>query len=197
MKRVIAFFDFDGTVTNKDSLLEFIKYVKGDTAFYAGFILHSPILVLYKLKILSNHRAKEIMLNYFFGRMKADEFSRHCEMFTKEKLPELLRKKAVTEIKKLQDAGAEVVIVSASPENWINGWCNSNGLRCVATKLITENEHITGRINGLNCHGREKVRRINEAFNLADYSTVYAYGDSPGDKYMLSIANYKFYKPFR
>ena len=49
----------------------------------------------------------------------------------------------------------------------------------------------------LNCHGKEKVRRINEAFNLADYSSVYAYGDTPGDRYMLAIANYKFYKPFR
>lgn len=197
MNRIIAFFDFDGTVTDKDSLLEFIRFVKGNTAFYTGFILHSPILVLYKLNILSNQRAKEIMLNYFFGKMSADDFRNHCERFTKEILPNLLRAKAVTEINKLKDAGAEVVIVSASPENWIRGWCNVNGLQCVATKLVTENERITGRILGLNCHGREKVRRINEAFNLSDYSTVYAYGDTPGDKHMLSIANYKFYKPFR
>ncbi|MBL7699550.1 MAG: HAD-IB family hydrolase [Chitinophagaceae bacterium] len=197
MNRVIAFFDFDGTVTSKDSLLQFIRHVKGDVGFYLGFLIHSPILVLYKLKILSNHRAKEIMLNYFFGRMKAEDFNKHCENFIANKLPKMLRPKAVKEIQKLKDAGAEVVIVSASPENWITGWCDTNELKCVATKLVTEDGRITGRINGLNCHGREKVRRINEGFNLREYSSVYAYGDTPADKYMLSIADYRFYKPFR
>lgn len=197
MNRVIAFFDFDGTITTKDTLLEFIKYVKGDASFYFGFILNCPILVLYKLKIISNQRAKEIMLNYFFGKMKSEEFSRHCESFMAEKLPAFLREKAMAEIKKMQAVGAEVVVVSASPENWLQAWCTANGIKCIATKLDTRNDRITGRINGLNCHGKEKVRRINEAFNLSDYSSIYAYGDTSGDRYMLAIANYKFYKPFR
>lgn len=197
MNRIIAFFDFDGTITTKDTLLEFIKFVKGDASFYFGFILHSPILVLYKLNIISNQRAKEIMLNYFFGKMKAEKFSTHCEKFISEKLPDLLRDKAMHEIKKMQEAGAEVVIVSASPENWLQSWCLANDVKCIATKLTTHDDRITGRIAGLNCHGKEKVRRINEAFNLADYSSVYAYGDTPGDRYMLAIANYRFYKPFR
>lgn len=196
MNRIIAFFDFDGTVTSKDSLLQFIRFVKGDFAFYAGFILYSPVLILYRLKIVSNHRAKEIMLHHFFGKMKSEDFNHYCDRFTAEILPGILRPKALNEIQKLKDAGAEIVIVSASPENWIKGWCAENGFKCVATKLVTKNKKITGRINGLNCHGKEKVRRINKDFNLAEYSSIYAYGDTPGDKYMLSIANYRFYKPF-
>ncbi len=197
MKKVIAFFDFDGTITNKDSLLEFIKYVKGDLAFYLGFLIHSPVLLLYKLKIVSNQRTKEMMLRYFFGRMKAEIFSDYCEKFIIEKLPTLIRPKALHEIKRLSDGGAEVVVVSASPENWLRSWCDANGLKCLATKLVISDNRITGKIDGRNCHGEEKVDRIKSSFNLNDFSSIYAYGDTPGDKPMLSLATIRFYKPFR
>ena len=197
MNRVIAFFDFDGTITTKDSLLEFIKYVKGDTAFYFGFFLHLPVLILYKLQIVPNQRAKEIILRYFFGKMNSEIFTNHCEQFIKDKLPSLLRPKALHEIKKLKDGGAEVVIVSASPENWLKSWCDSAGVKCLATKLIVAENKITGRIDGKNCHGAEKVNRIKASFKLEDFSSIYAYGDTRGDRHMLSLAHIRFYKPFR
>jgi phosphatidylglycerophosphatase C len=197
VNRTIAFFDFDGTITTKDSLLEFIRFVKGDTAFYLGFLLHSPILVLYKLQIVSNQFAKEMMLRYFFGKMDTDVFNKHCENFISEKLPSLLRPKALHEIKKLKDAGANVVVVSASPENWLKTWCIETGTDCVATKLVIVNNKITGKIDGKNCHGEEKVNRIRSAYNLNNYASVYAYGDTPGDRHMLSLATIRFYKPFR
>lgn len=197
MNRAIAFFDFDGTITEKDSLLEFIRYVKGDTAFYFGFFIHSPVLILYKLQIISNHSAKEIMLRYFFGRMDVEVFKKHCDNFIKEKLPQMLRPKAMHEMKKMQESGASVVIVSASPENWLKSWCISNGAECIATRLVIADNKITGKIDGRNCHGKEKVSRIRSAFDLDNYSSVYAYGDSPGDRHMLSLATIRFYKPFR
>lgn len=197
MKGAIAFLDFDGTVTNKDSLLEFIKYCKGTPAFYLGFLLHAPILVAYKLNIISNHRAKEIMLKYFFGKMSIEQFNEYCVSFNREVMPSLIRPKALIEIDKLKQAGAEVVIVSASPEYWLNFWCSSMNLNCIATRLVTSDNKLTGKIDGKNCHGEEKVRRINEKYNLDTFSSVYCYGDTPGDKYMLSLGNYRFYKPFR
>ncbi len=198
MKPAIAFFDFDGTITSRDSLLEFIKYCKGNTAFYFGFLLHAPILVAYKLKIIPNQRAKEIMLNYFFGKMSIDEFDTYCARFNKEVMPTLIRPKALHEINKLKEKGAEIVVVSASPEYWIEKWCRSMNLKCIATRLsLTQDNKITGKIDGFNCYGKEKVRRINENYDLNTFSAVYCYGDTPGDKYMLSLGTYKFYKPFR
>jgi phosphatidylglycerophosphatase C len=197
VKGAIAFFDFDGTVTNKDSLLEFIKYCKGTPAFYFGFALHAPALAAYKLNIISNHRAKEIMLKYFFGKMSMEQFNEYCVAFNRDIMPSLIRPKALQEIAKLKQAGAEVVIVSASPEYWLNYWCSSMNLNCIATRLITRDNKLTGKIDGKNCHGEEKVRRINEKYNLNTFSSVYCYGDTPGDKYMLSLGNFRFYKPFR
>lgn len=197
MSRVIAFFDFDGTITTKDSLLEFIKYSRGKSAFYAGFALHSPFLLAYKLQLFSNHRAKEMILHYFFGKMPVEDFNKYCESFTTEILPSLIREKAIKEIHKLKEAGAEVVIVSASPENWLTYWCDAVGLKCIATKMVISDQKITGKLDGLNCHGIEKVRRIKEAYDLENYSAVYCYGDTVGDKPMLQLGNYRFFKPFR
>ena len=197
MRKAIAFFDFDGTITTKDTLLEFIRFVKGDLSFYFGFLLHSPILVLYKLQIIPNQRAKEMMLHYFFGKMDADIFEKHCENFIAERLPALIRPKAVVEIQKLHDGGADVVVVSASPENWLRAWCEQQGTTCIATKLIVSDNKISGRIEGKNCHGAEKVTRIKAVYDLTEYTSVYAYGDTSADRHMLSLADIRFYKPFR
>jgi phosphatidylglycerophosphatase C len=193
----IAFFDFDGTITTKDTLLEMIKYRHGNAKFYLGLLLHSPYLVAYKAGIISNQLAKEKVLKLFFGRMTTEQFRQCCEDFAAEKIPVLIRKKALKEIDRLKQAGAEVVIVSASPENWLQPWCATLNLQLLATQLEVHNNTITGRIKGNNCHGEEKVRRIREAFDLSAYKEIYCYGDTSGDKPMLSLATYAFYKPFR
>ena len=49
-KEKIYCFDFDGTLTKKDTLIEFIKFSMGKTRFLMGFLLSIPILVLMKLE---------------------------------------------------------------------------------------------------------------------------------------------------
>ena len=193
----IAFFDFDGTVTHKDTLLEFIKHQKGSLRFYLGFLLNSPFLIAYKSGIISNQWAKERMLTYFFGKKSVEQFQQQCEDFAGKVIPSLIRVKALKEIRKLQEAGAEVVIVSASAENWVRPWCEKEKVDCVATRLEYNNGFITGKINGLNCYGEEKVRRIQEKYNLSEYAAIYGYGDTKGDKPLLGLASFSFYKPFR
>ena len=197
MKRVIAFFDFDGTVTRKDTLLEFIKFSRGRLRFYLGFLINSPILIAYKIGIISNQTAKEWILRYFFSGRKLEFFQQQCDLFAEQVLPSLLRSKAINEINKLKEFGADVVIVSASAENWIKKWTDSLNLQLLATRLTTKNEKITGKIDGKNCHGKEKVSRIKERFSLSDYSDIYCYGDTKGDRPMLELGTIRFYKPFR
>ena len=193
----IAFFDFDGTITTKDTLLEFIKFSKGNFRFYRGFLINSPILIAFKLKIISNQKAKEIILKYFFGGMLYSEFEKLCSDFAEQALPKLIRPKAMVEIDRLKQAGVPVVVVSASPENWIRKWADKMQVKLMATCLEIKNEKITGKILGYNCRGKEKLNRILKEYNLSDYEEIYAYGDSSGDRHMLSIAHQPHMKPFR
>jgi HAD superfamily hydrolase (TIGR01490 family) len=193
----IAFFDFDGTITSKDTLLEVIKSQKGKSSFYAGFLLNSPVLVGLKLKLVSNQAAKECMLKYFFKGMDIKSFQHGCDIFIDNALSAIIRQAAIDEIKKLQAEGFETVVVSASPSNWIKKWADANGLGLIATKLQTKDNLLTGYIDGINNNGNEKAVRIKAEFDLAEYSDIYCYGDSSGDKAMLALGTKAFYKPFR
>jgi phosphatidylglycerophosphatase C len=205
----IAFFDFDGTITDKDTLLEFIIFTRGKMRFYLGFLLNSPWLIAFKIKLIPNQRAKEAVLKFFFGKMPVAVFEEYCLRFATERIPGLVRPKAAKEIGMLQEKGFKVVIVSASPGNWILPWSQTIQADLIATRLETRTdaagstpaaehiERLTGKISGKNCHGKEKVRRIRELFNLEDYNPIQAYGDSGGDRPMLALAHHPFMKPFR
>jgi phosphatidylglycerophosphatase C len=197
VKKRIAFFDFDGTITTKDTLLEFIKFSKGKFRFLLGFILNAHYLVAYKLKIISNQAAKEKMLAFFYQDMDVQQFRKLCEEFTRKRLPQLIRPKALDEIKKLHTDGFDIVVVSASPENWICHWAEQMQVKLIATKMEAKDGKLTGKIIGKNCHGEEKVRRIMEMYKLSDYEIVYAYGDTSGDRPMLKLAHTEHWRPFR
>lgn len=197
MKKKIAFFDFDGTITKKDTLLEFIKFSKGTLGFYLGFIINSPYFVAYKIKLISNQKAKEKILQFFFKGMPLERFRVLCDNFSQQVLPGLIRAKALEEIEKLKRESVSIVVVSASPENWIKKWADDNGIQTISTRLEIKDDKLTGKISGKNCHGEEKVIRIQESYMLSEYETILAYGDSSGDKHMIKLASLGYYKPFR
>jgi phosphatidylglycerophosphatase C len=193
----IAFFDFDGTITTKDTMLEVIKFQKGKTAFYVGFFVNIPVFAALKLKIISKQAAKEKLLKYFFKGTSLSSFQSKCNVFANNNLHKLIRPGALAEIKKLQSQGFETAVVSASAENWIKKWSDGVGTQLIATQLEDVDKRLTGKLKGLNCNGEEKVTRIKSLYDLSQYDEIYCYGDTSGDKPMLALATKAFYKPFR
>ena len=196
MIKGLALFDFDGTITTHDTLLEIIKYQKGKSLFYFGFLVLSPVMILYKLKLISNWRAKEIMLAFFFGGDQSAEFQRKCDAFISERLPALLRKEALQKIALHLSNHDRVIVISASSYNWIEGWCKSMNIELIATRLEEKQDRITGKLSSLNCYGKEKENRIKDYLDLQEFSPIYAYGDTVGDKEMLELAHHAFYRKF-
>ena len=192
----LILFDFDGTITKKDSLIIFIKYVIGDFYYYKGLLMLSPMLLAYKLKIISNNIAKEKLIAHFFNGWDKIEFQSIANNYSIEKIEEIIRPSALERINWHKQQGHTVVIVSASVECWLKGWCENNNLELIGTKLEFRNDKLTGKFSTKNCYGIEKVNRIKEKYNLKNYEIIYAYGDSKGDKEMLSIADKKYYKYF-
>jgi HAD superfamily phosphoserine phosphatase-like hydrolase len=162
-----------------------------------GFAVNSPFIIAYKLGIISNQKAKEKVLRFFFKGTTVKEFNRLCNSFSEKSLPALIRPKALQEIQKLISENVAIVIVSASPENWIRSWAEKSNAFLISTQLEVKDEKLTGRILQKNCHGEEKVRRIREQFDLSEFDFVMDYGDTHGDRPMLQLAKQSFYKPFR
>ena len=197
MDKVIAFFDFDGTITKKDSMIEFIRFCFGDKAYYTSLVILSPYLAGMKLGVIPNSVAKEKLISHFFKGMLLSEFNDKCLKFSETRLSQLIREDAMESIREHQRKGHEVVVVSASAENWIRYWCERSGISYLGTRLQVNNEQrLTGKLEGTNCNGQEKINRILEKYDTGSYHSIYCYGDSKGDRLMLSLATHPFYRYF-
>ena len=195
MKR-LALFDLDGTITHSDTLLEFLKFVRGNLRFYIGMIWLSPYLLSYKLGLYPNWRAKERTLTHFLAGIDADDLSEYGRKFLRERFDLLVRVKALDRINFHLSNGDDVAVVSASCEEWVVPWAQKIGIRAICTQLEKKEGRITGRILGRNNYGPEKHRRILNEIDLSDYDQIFAYGDSKGDREMFQLATHTFYKPF-
>ncbi|MEM6641609.1 MAG: HAD-IB family hydrolase [Bacteroidota bacterium] len=194
--KTLALFDFDGTITSKDTLLEFGKFSVGNRSFYLKMVFFVPLFFLMKIGVISNQRGKELFLFWFIGRPEKKQFETLCKNFAEAEIPKMIREGALEKIEGYLTDGAKVIIVSASPENWIKPWAHKHNIEVLSTKLNFSENHFQG-IEGTNCNGEEKVRRIEEAVDLSSFEKVIAYGDTTGDHPMLALAHEKHYKPFR
>ncbi|MDR0542806.1 MAG: haloacid dehalogenase-like hydrolase [Dysgonamonadaceae bacterium] len=198
-KQIIAVFDFDGTITTKDTLLEFIKFSKGRWRFYAGLLCFSPLLTAMKLNLYPNGKVKEKIFSCFYKGMKMADFNEICKKYAISRRNEIVRKKALQAIENHLQNGDKVVIVSASIENWVRPFAEQAGISdLLCTEIeVDGNGLLTGCFLTKNCYGQEKVNRLLVAFpNRVDYYLI-AYGDNRGDREMIDFADEGYYNNFR
>ena len=196
MKKIVAF-DFDGTLTTKDTLIVFIRYARGNMAFLLGFVLFSPLLVLMKLGLYPNWKAKQKVFAHFFKGMSQSDFDAICQRFACGNR-HLLRPQGMEAINKALGDESEVLIVSASIDNWVRPFFSTKepALRVVGTQIEVKDGRLTGRFLTKNCYGQEKVNRILRLYPHRSEYHLTAYGDSRGDKELLTFADESYYKSF-
>lgn len=204
-KKKIYVFDFDGTLTTADTLLEFIRFAAGRRRMLWGFALHAPWLVLMKLGLYPNYKAKQRVFAHFFGGMEAGRFRALCEQFARQGR-HLLRPAALRFVDKVRPGADGMAIVSASIDDWVEPFArlymgrqrDGAPIAVLGTKVeVGADGRLTGRFATANCYGPEKVRRIAAVWPRRDDCFITAFGDSRGDKEMLSYADEGYYKPFR
>ena len=191
-------FDFDGTITSKDSLLEFIKYTHGVVGFLCGFLLYSPLLILMKLHFYPNYRVKQKVFAHFYRGMSISEFNRKCKAFAQDK-KNIIREAAKKQIKEAKKEQAQIFIISASIDNWVAPFFDEESdVTVLGTQIEVKDGLVTGRLLTKNWYGAEKVARLKTVLTKSrDQYEIIAFGDSKGDKEMLEYADKGYYKPFR
>ena len=190
-KRCIAVFDLDGTLTTKDTLLEFIKFACGVPRFYWGFLLFCPILILMKLHLFPNWKAKQMIFSHFFKGWEYNDFKAKGQLFANE-IEKMENRKMLEKLNGHLNHSDVVYVISASILEWVQPWCEKIGVsRVLATQIeVDANGIISGRFATKNCYGKEKVRRLLEVEPERHSYILYAYGDSRGDKEMIAFSDY-------
>lgn len=189
-KELIAAFDFDGTITSRDTFFSFLKFTNTRASLATGFLVLAPVLVLYKIGILPNYRAKQIVFTWFYKGCHIDWFNSKCAAFAAE-IEKIIRPAARQSIQQYKSSNATVVVISASVENWLQPWCKANGVDVVigTTIQVDAAGMITGKFLSKNCYGAEKVNRLLEIYPNRESYVLDAYGDSKGDRELIRFAD--------
>jgi phosphatidylglycerophosphatase C len=195
---VVAVFDFDGTLTKRDSFFPFLYWVAGPSVFWGGMASCSPALLAYFFRFWPNWRAKEAFLRHFLGNLTPEQLQLPAQQFALGGIPKLLRPEAVQRLRWHQEREHSIVVVSASLEDYLCPWAETMGIqRVLATRLEVQSGRYTGRIQGKNCHGPEKVERLQEYLGDLSRYCLYAYGDTRGDSDLLAVATHSYYRTFK
>ncbi|MFN4351721.1 MAG: HAD family hydrolase [Hylemonella sp.] len=195
---VVAAFDFDGTLTWRDTLLPFLHRLLGTPTLLWVLFICSPWLVAYALRLTSNHRAKSVLLQAALAGRTQAEVQRCAQAFVREYLPLQWRPWAMRQLVQHQQQGHRCIIVSASTSLYMHLVGQSLGVDAVlCTEMEVADGRYTGRMATANCHGEEKVHRL-QAWLATEFGAaqpmLHAYGDTAGDRPMLRLASLAWYR---
>ncbi len=193
----IAFFDLDGTITTKDTFIDFIVFCRGKFYFLSGLLMLSPLIALYLLKLFPNYRLKEIFFRFYLASYySADDLENLGKSYSIKILPSIVYKEAINQINWHKEKNHRIIILTASSPLWLSEWCRSNELDIIGTEFVKSGNKYTGKINGKNCLGLQKMLIVEKIINETQFNLTYGYGDSNSDKNFLSILIHGSYKPY-
>lgn len=196
--RIVAAFDFDKTLTYRDTLLPFISFCKGPIklALYISEII--PYVAGFALKIKTRQEVKEKFLTRAF---EGESYAKILELgsqFSQHQLNHRLNKQALKKLRWHQEQGHRCVLVSATLNAYLLPWAKMMGFDDLLCSQLDVDKagNVTGKLLGLNCWGEEKVNRLKQLLGTYKNYTLYAYGDSEGDKQLLAYADFPFLQKF-
>ena len=176
---VLVAFDFDGTLTVKDSFMAFLRWRAGAVGYAFGMIRLLPAAIAYLF-----HRKRGVIkaaaVKVFLKGVPRERLEKDAKAFAEYIAPVIFRPDALATWRRWRAKGARPVIVTASPDVLVAPFAG----------------RVTGALLGQNCRGAEKVNRLRAIFG-EDMQLAAAYGDTAGDHEMLRMAHEKGYRIFK
>lgn len=194
--RKLYCFDFDGTLTTKDTMLEFLKFWN-PRRYYVQMLLHLPLMVLLKLKLVPAQGVKESLVFGVLGFATQDSIEKKAKVFFEIHQEHLLRKNGVEYIRERQKEGHATCMVTASLDIWVRPFAEYLGLDMIATQGSFREGRYQKHFKSPNCNGAEKVLRIEQYLkSQPKFDKKIAFGDTSGDREMLAWAEESFFRFF-
>ncbi|MGH8992500.1 MAG: HAD-IB family hydrolase [Acidimicrobiia bacterium] len=190
--RVVAAFDLDRTLTRRETLVPFVLRARGRAATVRTIV--ALPLPLARGLARDSHRdhGKELFLERLLGGREVAPLAAAAEAFAGDVVAAHLRPDTHRQLEWHRAQGHELVIISASPELYVAPIGRRLGVDAVlATRLEVDAQgRFTGRFTGRNCRGAEKAVRLRDHLGAGGpVTTLFAYGDSKGDRELLAMAS--------
>jgi HAD superfamily hydrolase (TIGR01490 family) len=210
---VIAAFDFDGTMTVADTSLPFVLFVLGSSKYRRKVLPLAPIFGIDLLRAVGRegvcsglggplgrirgrweNNAHERILRRCFAGLSGEELRVHGEAFAQRGMDRFVRPASLDRLQWHKQQGHGCVLISASVDVYLEPWGKAVGFdHVIGTTLELDDEGVlTGRLASEPCWGGAKVDRLQSHLGSLEDYTVYAYGDSAGDRELLAVADHGF-----
>lgn len=192
----IVAFDFDGTLTVKDSFTAFLKWRTPGGRWVLGGLRLIPAAVSY-LFHRDRGRIKAAAVREYLKGVSRERLEADARRFAELHSRSLLRPDAVIAWKRWQRERVRLVIVTASPDIVVAPFARGLGADDIlGTPLAFDaDDRVVGTFASPNCRGPEKVARLKAAFG-ENLRVRAAYGDTGGDTEMLAIAEEPYFRVF-
>lgn len=191
---VVAAFDFDETLTARDTVVPFLRRFASKRQLAVGVLPHTLRLLPIAVR-RDRDRLRALATHIVFRGRAIGDVEAEARAWGATIAGTLLRSDTVARLRWHQEQGHRVVIVTASYEQYVRVVADTLGdVEVVGTRLEVVDDTCTGRLDGPNCRGPEKVRRLDawlagDGLGRADL-TLFAYGDSTGDRELLAAADH-------
>jgi HAD superfamily hydrolase (TIGR01490 family) len=192
---VVAAFDLDGTITEGGSVFDWMRFTTSSFKVYsrAATLLVPLINGAIRASTYADN-AKERLFVKVLGGLPFEEVRQRSKSFALEHLEHDGRDYVITRLRWHLEQGHDVVLVSASPQLYLDYFVEALGAHAgLGTRLaVSTSGTMTGKYDGKNCRGTEKMRRLTEWIESRNYPAaprIYAYGNSRGDRRLLGMAS--------
>ena len=194
--REVVAFDFDGTLTIRDSFTAFLKWRAGPVGWAWAMIQLVPAALAY-LGHRDRGRIKADAVAAFLGGLERSRLEADADRFAEAVWTRFMRPDALACWNDWGEKGAHRVIVTASPEITVAPFARRLGAEnLLGTHMAFDDaDRVTGAFTGPNCRGEEKMRRLRAEYGQ-DVRILAAYGDTSGDTEMLAAAEQPGFRVF-
>jgi phosphatidylglycerophosphatase C len=194
--QIVAAFDFDGTITTKDTFLPFLFRAFGMPKVLASLLaLTVPAMKVWLGQFTRDH-FKVLLIGKLFPGASISDLEKMGRQHAKQ-IASLCRPAALERIEWHRKQGHRLVMVSASLNFYLEPIARHLGFDdLLSTEVISFCGICSGEMKGENCRAAAKVRRLEGLLGSLSQYELYAYGDSEGDAEMLSAADYPAFMPF-
>lgn len=186
----VAAFDFDGTLTMRDTLIPFLTQLAGRRRVVTA-------LAAQVRRIRSDQDAAKLDV---LRRLTAGVDVEHLEALGRDYavgLHHRLRGDSMARVRWHRSRGHRLVIVSASLGAYLRPFGDTLGFdQVMAVELEADDKgRLTGLVDGgVNTRGPEKARRmrawLSAEYDVPDLPEIWAYGDTSGDDDLLAMADH-------
>jgi phosphatidylglycerophosphatase C len=197
--RQIAAFDFDGTLSRRDTLVPFLAQASGRSRFVGAVSRLGISGARRNVDLRDRDGLKEALLADLFTGREEEELRHLGARYARDLLSDQLRPDVLTRLEDHRRAGHELLFVSASLVYYLDPLAELLGVNAV---LAVEPEVRDGRLTGAlarpNVRAEQKALRLREWMGEPEHGPLegvelWGYGNSSGDHALLAMSDHAFW----